>query len=1013
MIPTNTGKTNPCDPISSNCVIWQGPDIPCINICNGDTISDVTAKIGEELCDLVAGTCLCDPDMSTIDLSCIGTGSAGTIQEVTQQIIDYLCALTPGSSGETICDLPECLWYFDNDGVTLIKQDTICNYVFYLGGKICHLIDLHNILSQTVSSNSQAIQLLQDAQHPEYVPPTLVPQCKQLINAIGTTSPVQLDILLQGLQLEFCDLIEGLGIHSDMSNAISSNICALTGSLITNQPVGGTNNYGSLQNWINPVGNFSQSFNNMWVAFCDLKSALQDVQANCCTVGCENIVYDFDVYVVDPGTGVTGINFLFNGSSIPAPFADCAGGSKITATDAFGVSTSAMVPVFSLQNDLVGFFLPIGALNTLSTYTCTVEFCFNDGTYQCEYQYSKDITFDFSCPPGYGETHTDTTVSYSFANGLGNDVIYKVAAINTITGLVDSSNAHYPPAPITISGTLINLSPGTEYYLQITIINASLPTIETVCPLTSFITDPTTCTSVFEAQGVDYVETIGAGGPYVMELGRFDNAVTGDLYIWSMGSDPITGEPKILQDIQPTSGVSSFTINGTSVGSNTVTCEGAPHSGAPPGTAYMVGSFTAANAVDYYIYGFWGPDPFGLGMEFCAQALICCECPTQLLDQHWDGETATPFLFTPSIPFGVVTGAAIITYPVNGTIINHGNGTFTYTHSGPGQTDSFEVTIQTACGTSNVATMTVEIVTIEPILDDDTDIYIFIDTGSFTIPEATIIKQQIDDFVVDILADCAASYNGHVFILCTAHNAWLDYVKCIADAGVSTATMTPTFGYPNIWPSTWPTPGPNAPTDPNKALVLAFCSESVGTYHSANVFPDIYAGATAQPSLAYSLGYDEFLDGLYGDGHAPYVPLTVWGIALTGGPGWAGFDKFSAILIPQTLAGLGATKAANLMNYAALECRKVPNQEFIGKQMTDPGNIAPYIDESLYAGVMPYDGFATPAQAGTPGGNTLEGLKERGWLVYLNQLGPGYDFTNLLTPMVYLGATHDDCPDVP
>ena len=120
-------------------------------------------------------------------------------------------------------------------------------------------------------------------------------------------------------------------------------------------------------------------------------------------------------------------------------------------------------------------------------------------------------------------------------------------------------------------------------------------------------------------------------------------------------------------------------------------------------------------------------------------------------------------------------------------------------------------------------------------------------------------------------------------------------------------------------------------------------------------------------------------------------------------------------MVGVTLAGTGATKAANLMNYAALECRKVPNQEFIGKQMTDPGNIAPYIDESLYAGAMPYDGFATPIQGGlTPvAGNTLEGLKERGWLVYLNQLGPGYDFTNLLTPMVYLGATHDDCPDAP
>ena len=51
MIPTNSSNTtNGCDSISSNCVIWQGPDISCINLCNGDTISDVTAKLAELVC---------------------------------------------------------------------------------------------------------------------------------------------------------------------------------------------------------------------------------------------------------------------------------------------------------------------------------------------------------------------------------------------------------------------------------------------------------------------------------------------------------------------------------------------------------------------------------------------------------------------------------------------------------------------------------------------------------------------------------------------------------------------------------------------------------------------------------------------------------------------------------------------------------------------------------------------------------------------------------------------------
>ena len=51
MIPNKSNTTNGCNNTSSNCVIWQGPDLTCVNICNGDTISDVVAKLAEQLCE--------------------------------------------------------------------------------------------------------------------------------------------------------------------------------------------------------------------------------------------------------------------------------------------------------------------------------------------------------------------------------------------------------------------------------------------------------------------------------------------------------------------------------------------------------------------------------------------------------------------------------------------------------------------------------------------------------------------------------------------------------------------------------------------------------------------------------------------------------------------------------------------------------------------------------------------------------------------------------------------------
>ena len=73
MIPSNTGgKTNGCDPTSSNCVVWQGPNLDCIGLCTGDTVSTVIAKLAEKLCSVVADSCgECTIDLGTVDEKCI------------------------------------------------------------------------------------------------------------------------------------------------------------------------------------------------------------------------------------------------------------------------------------------------------------------------------------------------------------------------------------------------------------------------------------------------------------------------------------------------------------------------------------------------------------------------------------------------------------------------------------------------------------------------------------------------------------------------------------------------------------------------------------------------------------------------------------------------------------------------------------------------------------------------------------------------------------------------------
>ena len=87
MKPTNLDEHG-CDPISSNCVIWQGPDIDCINLCKGDTVSDVVFKLATELCDLMDTF-----KISNYDLTCLGLAECTpkTFQELIQLLIEKIC----------------------------------------------------------------------------------------------------------------------------------------------------------------------------------------------------------------------------------------------------------------------------------------------------------------------------------------------------------------------------------------------------------------------------------------------------------------------------------------------------------------------------------------------------------------------------------------------------------------------------------------------------------------------------------------------------------------------------------------------------------------------------------------------------------------------------------------------------------------------------------------------------------------------------------------------------------
>ncbi len=84
MKPVNLDNS-PCSPTSSNCVIWNGPDIPCLSLCKGDTVTDVVYKLATEFC-----TILDTLNVDNYDLSCLTLNGCApkTFEELIQALIE-------------------------------------------------------------------------------------------------------------------------------------------------------------------------------------------------------------------------------------------------------------------------------------------------------------------------------------------------------------------------------------------------------------------------------------------------------------------------------------------------------------------------------------------------------------------------------------------------------------------------------------------------------------------------------------------------------------------------------------------------------------------------------------------------------------------------------------------------------------------------------------------------------------------------------------------------------------
>jgi hypothetical protein len=501
MLPTKSNHTKDgCVATSSNCVIWQGPDITCINLCKGDTVSDVVAKLATELCEILDYVNISTYDLSCLDLSVQPT----TFDALIQLIITRLCNaetaidnISGGGSGgnggsSSICpdnclvNLPSCLRYTNPSTGSLVTTSSLTNFVQLLGNKIC---DLQNIVGAQADSIEDIYNTLTEI---DVRIDSIESNISTVnISCINNQTSTQLDTAVELIASALCDLedsVDSLG-GSNVESAILKECSGLESSSV----LVGSGTMGGLSGWVSNPTTIADSLSNLWLTVCDMRTAIQNVLTNCCTSICNGLSVSVDV--IYNSTNNT-IELSFTGT-IPVGLTANPAITQLTITQP-GYTTSVIsINIQSIINtaNIYSFIKPAG-LNENATFTVSGSFTAQSAEDNCSTAIVGMYTPTSGCPT-LTVTPSNTSVAYSFLRT--SSVTAYVVTVRNLTNIIIAQQTYPTGGSVgTTSNTVSGLSSGQTYTIQIGY-DTSGGARWTFCPTSEFTTTISDCVSIATA----------------------------------------------------------------------------------------------------------------------------------------------------------------------------------------------------------------------------------------------------------------------------------------------------------------------------------------------------------------------------------------------------------------------------------------------------------------------------------------------------------------------------------
>lgn len=395
-----------CNPISSNCVIWQGPDIPCIKLCTGDSVSDTVAKLADELCTITDQL-----NISILDISCFGAiaPEPGNFADVIQLLINKTCLvetvlenngfdLNPNTStcpDDCLVSVATCLQPTDALG-NLITELSLKDYIILIGTRICTIVSEINAINSSITNIETRITVIEqnvaDIQNTAGDPVTI-----NSVGCIGEGVEKTIQAFVLDFEQAYCDFVALIGDLPKVTSALNGQC---TGLDALPQLANPRATMANISGWV-PAAQYislADAVSNLWRTVCDMREALVTLQASnaaCCGITCNDIVWSFTI------SGVRAFKFLdfyFSGS-VPAELDYCRGGAGmlITIKDSLGNTGTFTKDILTSINtgnplsiDISGGVTPLVAQAIWYTASVPLSVCDN-ASLEC----NSVRTFDF------------------------------------------------------------------------------------------------------------------------------------------------------------------------------------------------------------------------------------------------------------------------------------------------------------------------------------------------------------------------------------------------------------------------------------------------------------------------------------------------------------------------------------------------------------------------------------------------------------------------------------------